>query len=255
MVLGAQGYTIRTYMQNERDIRRSLAQVAQIGYKTVQISAIGPIDPKTLRAICDDNGLKIVLTHTAEPRLLGDLDAVIREHEILGAPYIGLGAMSERYRNLPEWTGYFIEDFLPIAQKIRDAGMRFMYHNHNLEFERFPDGSLKIDALLEGFPAELMGITLDTYWLQAAGCDIIHWIEKLKDRIPCVHLKDMAVKGMEIRMAAVGEGNLNFKAILETLERLGSTEYLLVEQDNCYDESPFDCLKKSYDNLVRLGYR
>ena len=36
------------------------------------------------------------------------------------------------------------------------------------------------------------------------------WIERLKDRIPCVHLKDMQVEGFEQRMAPVMEGNLNF---------------------------------------------
>ena len=61
--IGAQTYTLRTFMQNERDSRRSLKLVGQMGYKTVQISGIGPIDPHVLRDICDENGLKIVLTH------------------------------------------------------------------------------------------------------------------------------------------------------------------------------------------------
>ncbi len=254
MIVGAQGYTLRNFMQSERDIRRSLKKVAEIGYTTVQISAIGPIDPAVLRGICDENGLSIVLTHTAEAKLLGDIDGVIRDHKIMGCPYIGLGSMPERYRSNDEWVRYFAEDFLPIAQKIRDAGMLFMYHNHNFEFEK-KNGRMLMDDLLELFPADLMGVTLDTYWLQAAGCDIIQWIEKLKDRIPCVHLKDMAVKGYEIRMAAVGEGNLNFPAILDTLKRLNRTKYILVEQDNCYEQHPYDCLAASYRNLNQMGYR
>lgn len=243
-------------MQNERDIRRSIKRVADIGYTTIQISAIGPIDPRVLREICDENGIKIVLTHTAETRLLNDVDGVIREHQILGCPHIGLGAMSERYRSLANgWLSCFAEDFLPVAQKIRDAGMLFMYHNHAFEFEKMADGRTIMDVLLESFPADTMGITLDTYWLQAAGCDICQWVERVADRIPCVHLKDMAVKGAETRMAAVGEGNINFPRVLETLERLGGTKYLLVEQDNCYEQSPFDCLRMSYQNLNKMGYR
>ena len=41
ITIGAQLFTLRTFMQNECDIRRSLKKVAEIGYKTVQISAIG----------------------------------------------------------------------------------------------------------------------------------------------------------------------------------------------------------------------
>ncbi len=41
MKTGAQLYTIRTYTQNEKDFARSMKRIAQIGYKTVQISAVG----------------------------------------------------------------------------------------------------------------------------------------------------------------------------------------------------------------------
>ncbi|MDR0897284.1 MAG: sugar phosphate isomerase/epimerase [Oscillospiraceae bacterium] len=254
MKLGAQCYTLRDYMQTERDISRSLTAIAQMGYRTVQISGVGPIAPLKLRQICDDLGLEIALTHMPPARITNDTEALIAEHELLGCRYIGLGSMPERYRVLPEWVDYFAEDFLPAAEKIRAAGMRFMYHNHNFEFERLPDGRLIMDALLDAFPPELMGVTVDTYWLQAAGCDILVWLERLQDRIPCVHLKDMTAHGMETRMAPVGGGNINFPAILKALEAAGKTEYLLVEQDYCY-ESPFVCLKKSYDYLAGLGYR
>lgn len=254
MILGAQGYTIRTYMQTERDIRRSLKKVADIGYTTIQISAIGPIDPRLLRELCDENGLKIVLTHTPEGRLLNETDKVIEEHNILGCDYIGLGAMPERYRSCAEWLPYFAEDFKTPAKKMRDAGKMLMYHNHSFEFAKQPDGSMLIDALMNAFPADLMGFTLDTYWLQAAGCDPVEWIGRLKDRIPCIHLKDMSVFKNDHRMAAVGEGNMNFPAILKAVKAAGGTKHMLVEQDDCYGESPFACLKKSFDNVKKMGY-
>lgn len=255
MIAGAQCYTLRNFMQTERDIRRSLERVAAIGYKTVQISGIGAIDPHILREICDKNGLQIVLTHIPEARLLYDTDAVIAEHDILGCEYVGLGSMPERYR-LPDgaWYDCFVEDYLPVARKIRDAGKLFMYHNHHFEFSSLPDGRLMMDAMLEDFPADVMGITLDTYWVQAAGCDVGLWIEKLKDRIPCIHFKDMTVAGMEVRMAPLGEGNLNFPGYIAQLERTGKTKYVLVEQDTCY-ESPFTCLDKSYRYLAERGIR
>ena len=54
--------------------------------------------------------------------------------------------------------------------------------------------------------------------------------------------------------AVVGEGNLNFPKILEKLQTLGKTKYMLVEQDDCYGERAFDCLKRSYDNVRKMGY-
>jgi sugar phosphate isomerase/epimerase len=250
--LGAQLYTVRDYLQNEKDIRFTLQKIAEIGYKAVQISGIGRIEPERLRAICDELNLQIVLTHSSAERILNDTENLIREHDILGCDYIGLGSMPERYRT-PEWIGHFAMDFTEPAKRIAAAGKLFMYHNHHFEFEKI-DGKRIIERLVEAFTPEEMGITLDTYWVQAAGGDICQWIELLQDRIPCVHLKDMTVKGLDQIMAPVMEGNINFDAVLKALENIGKTKYLLVEQDTC-QESPFVCLQKSYNNLAKYGYR
>jgi sugar phosphate isomerase/epimerase len=159
--------------------------------------------------------------------------------------------MPDKYRN-PEWIEHFSRDYKSAARKIEAAGMLLMYHNHNFEFEKV-NGKYYLEYLMEGFEQDELGFTLDTYWLQAAGTDVCQWIERLKDRIPCVHLKDMAMVRHEAVMAPELEGNMNFKGILKTLEDT-VCEYILVEQDIC-QESPFICLEKSYRNLSALGYR
>ena len=252
MILGAQLYTIRNYTQTEQDLDYSLEQIAKIGYTTVQISAIGgSIKPQTVKDLCDKHNLKIVITHSDPNRILNDTDQLIKDHSLMGCKYIGLGSMPDKYRN-PEWIDHFAKDFKIAAGKIKEAGMLLMYHNHNFEFEKVK-GKYYIDYLLEAFSPDELGFTLDTYWLQAAGADVCQWIERLKDRIPCVHLKDMAMVRHEAVMAPVLEGNMNFINILKTLENT-NCENILVEQDVC-QESPFECLKKSYQNLSALGYR
>lgn len=252
MILGAQLYTVRSYTQTEKDLDESLRLIAEIGYKTVQISAIGGfIKPEKVKELCDKHGLKIVITHSDPNRILNDTENLIKEHKLMGCNYIGLGSMPDKYRT-PEWIGHFTEDYKEAAKRIKDAGMLFMYHNHNFEFGKV-NGKYYIDYLIEGFEPDEMGFTLDTYWLQMAGVDVCQWIERLKDRIPCVHLKDIAMNKYEAVMAPVMEGNMNFRRILNELEKT-NCKYLLVEQDIC-QESPFICLKKSYDNLASLGYK
>ena len=252
MKIGAQMYTLRMYTQNEKDLRFSLKKVSEIGYTQVQLSAIGPIAPETVKGICDEYGLDIVLTHTPPDRILCDTKAVIAEHELYGCRYIGLGIMPEKYRS-EEWLEHFRDDYADAAKEIAAAGKLLMYHNHNVEFERRA-GRRMIERLMEDFPADEMGFTLDTYWVQAAGADPIEWIKRLKGRIPCVHLKDMDTRDWQPLMAPVMEGNMNFKGILAAIEEQGGTEHLLVEQDVC-QESPFICLEKSFNNLAKLGYK
>lgn len=248
MTLGAQLYTLRAYTQNEADLARTLAAVAKIGYPEVQLSAVGKLAPERIRALCDENGLRAVLTHTDPERIRTDVQAVIDEHAVLGCRYVGIGAMPERYRSAA-WLGRFVEDYAAPAEALRRAGLRLMYHNHNFEWERLADGRRLLDALLAAMPAELMGVTLDTYWVQAAGADVLATIRRLRGRLQCVHLKDMAVCGYQQRMAPVGRGNLDFEAILALLREQGETEHLLVEQDDCYGEDPFACLAESYRYL------
>lgn len=251
MRVGAQLYTLRMFLQTEADIRRSLKQVAEMGYDSVQLSGLGPIDPATIKAICDENRLDIVLTHNPAERILNDTEQLIEEHKLYGCEYIGLGALPEKYRQA-DWLDYFAVDYQAAVQKIRNAGMKFMYHNHHFEFQKINDKTM-MEAILDSFDADLMGVTLDTYWLQAAGCDLLAWLEYLKERIDCVHLKDMKIVGHEQRFAAVGEGNMNFPAILERLSELGQTKYLLVEQDTV-EGSPFAALEASRKYLKHLGY-
>ncbi len=242
--IGAQLYTVRAYTQTERDLRETLSRVAAMGYDSVQLSAVGPIAPDTVARLCKAQNLTIALTHTPEARILADTERVIDEHRGYGCRYVGLGAMSEKYR-AAAWADRFAADFLPAMERIKAAGQLFMYHNHAFEFERMQDGRRLIE-LLEAIPKELCGITLDTYWVQFAGCNVREWIKRFSGRIPCVHLKDMTVRGFENRMAPVGRGNMGFDSILALLQELGGTEFVLVEQDDCYGEDPFACLEESY---------
>lgn len=245
MTLGVQLYTLRDYTQTEEDLDCSLAQVAKIGYDSVQISAVGPISPRKIRALCDKHGLNIVLTHTDPQRILHDTEAVIMEHDILGCDYIGLGMMPKKYCS-EEWLDHFVKDFGEPARKIADSGKLLLYHNHNIEFQRF-NGKLVMETLMEAFPPYEMAFTLDTYWVQMAGAEVCAWMDKLSGRLPCLHLKDMGVKGWDPIMTPIGEGNMDFAKILMTAEECG-TDHLLVEQDVC-QRNPFDCLEASFLNL------
>lgn len=250
--IGAQLYTVRMYCQNERDLGRTLERVAKIGYRNVQLSGLGNIAPQRVKALCDANGLKIVLTHNPEQKFLENVEALIDEHLLYGCKYVGLGAMSERYRR-PEWVDCFAKDMEAPARKLRDAGLTFMYHHHNFEFGHLPAGGTIMDRLLAALPAELMGVTADTYWLQMGGVDANEWLAGHADRLHCVHFKDFLPVDFSVRMAAVGQGNMDFGKMLDTLRQNGVTEYVLVEQDDCYGQSPFDCLQTSYDCLKALG--
>lgn len=157
MKIGAQLYTVRDFCQTEGDLACSLEKIAKMGYTTVQVSGIGKIDPLRLRELCDENGLSIVLTHNDPNRIINDTDRLIEEHNILGCDYIGLGAMPPKYQNF-FWVEHFARDFREPAKKIAAAGKLLMYHNHNFEFEKGPDGRRLIEILMDDMAARGDGL-------------------------------------------------------------------------------------------------
>ena len=254
MKLGAQLYTVREHCKNLSDFEETLKRIADIGYSEVQVSGTCDYEADWLKEALAKAGLSCPITHISPQKLQDDIQKVIADHKIFGCKHIGIGALPNGWGGITdEVYRDFVDKFTVIGQKIYDAGLMFMYHNHDIEFRQDESNRRYLDRLVEDFTPEQMGFTLDTYWVQAGGGDVIDWIKKLKGRLPCVHLKDMTYfPGEGKRMAPVGWGNMNFEGIVKALEDAGS-EHLLVEQDDCYGEDPFACLKKSYDYLKSLG--
>jgi sugar phosphate isomerase/epimerase len=274
--LAAQLYTVRQSTQNAADFAQTARKVRQIGYRAVQLSAHGPIDPKDIRGILDDNGLVCCATHVRRD-VQKDFDAVVDEHRILGCEYPAIGSMPGAYRQKGrEGYAQFAREQSEIARRFRQAGMTWGYHNHSFELEKF-DGRTGLQILIdEGDPAWTFEI--DTYWVQHGGGDPAAWIRKVKGRIPLVHFKDMAVgtdrhaaplkqfvgepeadfqkradaaKWPKPIMAEIGEGNLNWPAIIAACRESGVRWYI-VEQDTC-QRDPFESLAISYRNLRAMG--
>lgn len=250
--VGAQLYTCREYLKTFDDAKETLKKVANIGYKYIQLSGLGPIDYRELAKVIDDLGLQVVSTHTGWDRFLTDLDSVIEEHLTYKCNHPAIGGVPSEYRN-DEGLRRFIDQVTVVSMKLVKAGMDFSYHNHNWEFAKIGEKTW-LELLYQYTSPAILKAELDTYWVQAGGADPAYWIEKLTGRQVMLHLKDMRVtlKG-EQRFAEVGEGNLNWPRILKAAEDAG-VEFLLVEQDLCYDRDPFTSFEISYRNLRNMGY-
>lgn len=251
MIIGAQFYTLRNYCKTLEDFSESLKKIADIGYKAVQISGVCPFEGAWLKEELDRNGLVAPITHTSFDEITERTEETLHKHRIFGCHRIGLGSVPHGISD--ETYDNFIQKIVPAAYAFAANGAKFYYHNHWQEFVRSEkDGKRFIEKLCEDLPAEKLGFILDTYWVQYAGGDPVAWIRALKGRVDCVHFKDMGHKTKEHIMLPVGEGNLNWEGIIKACED-ADTKYAFVEQDNCNEEDPFDCMKRSYEFLKAQG--
>jgi len=256
--LAAQLYTVKEFTQTAEDLAESLKKVRDIGYTAVQISAIGSIPDADVKAMLDDSGLTVCSTHVRPTEApWDDLDAVMKQHQLWECNHVAIGIMPEKYRDGKEDSfKRFAADASEIGEKLYNAGFTFSYHNHSFEFIRFGKQT-GLDIIFEESDPRYLQAELDTYWIQHGGGDSVEWIEKVQQRMPIVHFKDMAVvmdgnsaRGQQI-MAEVGEGNLYWPDILDACED-AEVEWYTVEQDVC-QRDPFESLKISYENLKAMG--
>lgn len=246
MEIGAQLFTLREHCKTLDDFALTLRRVADMGYRTVQVSGTCAFDAAWLRDQLAANDLRCVVTHTPAPRLQQETAQVAAEHHVFGCERIGLGWYAFDGEN--DYAA-FERIYRPVAEAIRDGGRQFVYHNHDQEFKR-EGRKLILEKLAEDFEPALLGFVPDTFWIQAGGGDPAAWIQRLRGRVTCIHLKDYAYGRT---FAPIGEGNLNWDRIFAAAESAG-TRYMLVEQDNCYGDDPFDCLRRSYAFLRSRGF-
>ncbi|MGM9641831.1 MAG: sugar phosphate isomerase/epimerase family protein [Eubacteriales bacterium] len=236
MKLGAQLYSVRNATRTPQELAQTFARLKEIGYENVQLSGAGKIEPERLRDISAESGLPIVCTHSPYDRIIGDTEALIKEHRIYGCPVIGLGSMPKPMRKGgQEALDAFIDELSEPVQRIREAGLNFAYHNHAFEFTMLPEGvENAYDQMLRRRPD--WQFIMDSYWVEFAGRSAVEYIAKIgAPRLVNIHFKDMA-SDEKRSICPCGKGTLDFAAIFEACRGVG-VENVLVEQDNA-PESP-----------------
>jgi sugar phosphate isomerase/epimerase len=245
--IAAQLYTIRDFIKTSADIAASLKKLRAIGYRAVQVSAMGPIAEEELLKILDGEGLTCCATH--EPS-----DTILNEPQRVAERLRKLRCRITAYPSPKGITLDTLADAKAFAAKLNAAGktlaevgVTLCYHNHHIEFRRV-DGRVVLDVIYaETDPRYLQGEP-DTYWIQYGGGDPVEWCVRLKNRLPIIHLKDFAItKENQIAYTEVGNGNLNWARIIPAAQAAGC-QWFCVEQDTC-PADPFDSLKQSFDYL------
>ena len=249
-------YTVRDFTGTAAGLATALARIRALGYPAVQLSAIGAmagdtpeVSVRQARQMLDDNGLACIATHRSWDALARETSREIDFHHTLGCDFAAIGSLPPPYADKgAAGYGAFARDAAPVIARLKDAGIRFGYHNHAGEFARAepPLPRTRLDVLIdEGGPD--FCLELDLYWISHAGANPERLVERCSGRIPVIHVKDKEVVGGEPVMAPVGEGNLDWAHLLPACAAAGA-EWYAVEQDVCRRD-PFDCLRASFEFL------
>lgn len=247
--IAAQLYTVRDQCKTAEGLRDTCLKLRDIGYRSVQVSGIGPIPFDEVKAITREAGMSICCTHTGFDAICDRTDEVVAQHRLYETTDIGVGCMPGEYWGSYESQMAFARQMVDAAKKLKEYGLDLAYHNHAFEFTRFPEGVPFFD-MAELFMENGVNFILDLYWLQAGGVNPAEWIRKLAGHVNVVHFKDMTVIDNRTAMAEVGEGNMNWHEMVQACDEAG-VKWAAVEQDTC-QRHPIESLAISYRNLASI---
>lgn len=263
MKVGIQLYSVKEHLM--KDGLGTMKQVAEIGYKYIepfssQRFVIGEkekgyglgLTRNEAKTFLDDTGIQIVGSHYYYPGN-PEFENMCDYFAFLGAKNFGSGG--DFYPGGKDELMRKIELMIKDAEIAKKYGLRYYYHNHFWEYQKF-DGKTVMEIIAENTDPDLVYFEQDNYWAARGGVDPVKEAEKLGNRLILMHQKDFSktanepISLFEQRVditkpitheihqenrhvgtfAEVGNGILPIQDYIDAGNRCG-VEYILLEQD------------------------
>lgn len=238
MEYGIQLYSVRDI--TEKDLEGALRSVSEIGYRSVEFAGFFGHSSAEVAAMLKRCWLKTSGTHTGWQALVDDFDGTVAYHQRIGTDTIIVPGTDL-------WSRKTMDAFVDVANKLQPklakAGMKFGFHNHYKEFETMPGGYVPYDEIVSRTSLEL---ELDTYWAYVAGKDPVELMERYRDRLRFIHIKDGDASG---HGTPLGMGTAPVAAVYRKARELGVP--MIVESETL-DPDGLTEAKICFDYLKQL---
>lgn len=170
------------------------------------------------------SGGELINPHTTEAEL-DHLVLLARVFSASGIPHITISGGPYRPEHFDEDVDSLARALSEVGRRISRFGVQLNYHPHVRTCVETPE---EIDRFVSESDPDYVFLLFDTAHIAAAGGDPVEVARRHRDRIGYVHLKDIMSPsaGVDLRIDGayrqafrnVGEGNLDFEAILGALD-------------------------------------
>ena len=210
MDYGIQMYSVRDLTKTSLD--DALRQVSELGYRFVEFAGFFGHSAEEVRAMLDKYGLTVSGTHTGWQEIAEHFEETVAYHKAIGNKNIIIpGADLGDQKKLDA----FIKMANEFQPRLAAEGISLGYHNHAHEFRPNEDGSMIHDQLVY---RTRLNIEIDTYWAYVGMGHPIELMERLKDRIHVIHIKDGDAEG---NGKPLGMGTAPVSAVYEKALEMG----------------------------------
>jgi sugar phosphate isomerase/epimerase len=144
--VAVQLYTIRDHLKTPGEMARSFRRLRAIGFRAIELGGLGPISDKELKALLDGEGLACCASHEPARQLIENPEHIAAKLKTIGCPTAVYPYPSGISFSTPEELSAFTRHLNEAGSRLRDAGIAFAYHNHNIEFRKI-EGTLALSKI------------------------------------------------------------------------------------------------------------
>ena len=222
--IGLQLYTVRSHM--EEDLAGTLARVAALGYNEVEFAGYFGYQPREIRRIVADVGLRAPSAHVPAEDLIKNPDYAFDAALTAGHHFVVIPWWEPELRTQ---KGY--DDLLGLLDRVgplaSERGLKLAYHNHDFEFTT-DFGEAPYDRLLRATDPDSVFFELDAYWVESCRRSALELLTTHPGRFPLLHLKNRDTSGMETDASC---GDIELLPILDAAIQQGMA-HVFIERDN-----------------------
>jgi sugar phosphate isomerase/epimerase len=269
--LGVQLYVLRDLLA--KDFDGTLAKVAALGIQNVEFAGFYGRTAKEVRTSLSTVGLTASGAHCLSATMSDDevrrmidfcheidmpyMIAAVPSVNPATSPSADKAASSDPFDHieLEDWR-WSAKRFNAIGASVRDAGMRFAYHNHNIEAQKYGD-IVAFDEMLRLTDPAVVGIEFDVGNFIAGGGDPYPYLEKYPHRFELAHVKEWAtpftptVTSTFPKYSPFGQGTTDWKKLLDALEKAG-VKKIFIEQDGTASGDELGAVRQAYQFLLHI---
>lgn len=228
--LGIATYSVKGL---ESDIEGSFKALAADGYVTIEISnynggtgMVAGYKPADYAALAKKYGMEIISSHARSafnvndvPGTLAGWGKVFDDHKTMGCKYV-VFPMNTSWANNAQGLMAECDLLNKIGDEANKRGIKFGYHNHNMEFATVPGtNQLYEDFLIANTDPSKVFFQMDVYWITVGGQDPVTYLKKYPDRFKVLHIKDDYVIGES--------GTIDYKAIFKQFYKNGGIDWFV----------------------------
>jgi sugar phosphate isomerase/epimerase len=239
MEVSLQLYSIKD--ETIKDFKKSIEQVAEIGYKGVEFAGYGGLSAQEQLKLLKDNNLYSVGTHCGMQIFEEAFDAELEYSKAIGSKYIICPWAKVDTR---EEIDYLVQLLNTAAKKAAKEGIKIGYHNHAHEFVKV-DGKYALDLIAENTDDNVI-LELDVFWVAYAGIDPIEYIKKWGKKVELIHVKQINEKKENVD---AGDGIIDMKQVKNAAKY---ATFFVVEHEE-FDKPVWDAVRNDCKYLNQIN--